>query len=126
VRKITDTIYLALATFCLLIAGVATLKHFGHAPASIDGTRMWQAWALVGLSSVFLRIADALALLGLFVVAGARRLLRHAGSSLPWATLARAGGLLIAGGAYACAFAAPLVFFLMLDQFEHIANAPPI
>jgi hypothetical protein len=123
-RKTMDNLYRGQAILCILIFGVALLKQFNLTPASLTGIDMWQAWAVVGLISIMLRLGDALVLLGGAVTQGVRRLVGYSFRPLPPKTITRIVGLTLSAGAYGLAFITPLVFIIARHQFAYIPTVP--
>jgi hypothetical protein len=124
VRKTMDNLYRGQAILCILIFGVALLKQFNLTPASLTGIDMWQAWAVVGLISIMLRLGDALVLLGGAVTQGVRRIAGYSFTPLPPKTFTRIAGLIMSAAGYALALITPLLFIIARHQFAYIAIAP--
>jgi len=121
-----DNLYLGQAILCILIFVVALLKHFDLTPASLTGIDMWQAFAVVGLISIALRLGDVLFLLGHAATVGVRRVAGYSFTPLPPKTFLRISGLIASAAAYSLAFIAPLLFIVAQHQFAYTASAPPL
>jgi hypothetical protein len=126
VRKNMDNLYLGQAVLCIFIFVVALLKHFALTPASLTGIDMWQAFAVVGLTSIALRLGDALFLLGHAATVGARRIAGYSYRPLPPRTFSRIAGLVFSAAAYGLAIITPLLFIVAQHQFAYITSAPPL
>jgi hypothetical protein len=123
-RKRMDNLYLGQAILCVLIFVVALFKHFNLTPASLTDVDMWQAFAVVGLISITLRLGDAFFLLSNAAAQSVRRVAGYSFNPLPPKTFLRISGLVASAAAYSLAFVMPLLFIVLRDQFTYIATTP--
>ena len=121
-----DNLYLGQAILCIFIFVVALLKHFALTPASLTGIDLWQAFAVVGLTSIALRWGDARFLWGHAATVGARRIAGYSYRPLPPKTFSRIAVLVVSAAAYGLAIITPLLFIVARHQFAYVASAPPL